>query len=234
MSDENSESFSDEQARAILARAIELDARAPLTTTDQLRLIASEISISPTSLEAALKEQTNTLHGPNADVSNHAARRIAALGIPIGLTAGWLVASGFGIGMLGLQGVALVVSGSLAVYESTTASLRSFHLRNFALWGSAFVGSVASAAILSQGFEWSPTLVAAGWCVRNLIVSGILGSATMIAVRRSRRSERGGPDAPAPEANDLSTRNRVGILQRILDGIGRSVRFPDKLRAPAV
>ncbi len=57
MSNDTTGRFSDEQAKAILARAIEIDSRAPMTTSDELRAIATEIGVSQASLEAALREQ---------------------------------------------------------------------------------------------------------------------------------------------------------------------------------
>ena len=45
--------FHEEQVRAVLARAIELDAQAPLTTVDELRAIAVELGVSHSALERA-------------------------------------------------------------------------------------------------------------------------------------------------------------------------------------
>jgi hypothetical protein len=61
MSDESDKRFSDDEARAILARAIEIESRAPLTTIDDLRAVAADVGVSAASLEAALREQTTAL-----------------------------------------------------------------------------------------------------------------------------------------------------------------------------
>lgn len=50
MTDKLPDRFTDEHARAILARAIEIDARTPMTTTEDLRAIAAEIGVSPAAL----------------------------------------------------------------------------------------------------------------------------------------------------------------------------------------
>ena len=92
MSDDSVRHFNDEQARTVLARAIEIDARAPLTTIDDLRAIAAEIGVSQASLDAALREQTTALEQRRVTGGQRAATIIAASGVPLGLAAGSLLA----------------------------------------------------------------------------------------------------------------------------------------------
>ena len=210
--------FSDEHARAILARAIELDARGPLTTTAQLRAIASELSVSPRALDAALAEHA-TIGAASPSAPAHAARalarRIASLGIPVGLVAGGLVTSGSGMGLMGLEAVARVVSGALAMTESAAGSLGSFQRKNGVLWGSALVATVASATLLGPGAERTPLLIAAGWCVRSFVVSAVLGSATMLAAQRARRGGAGGPTASGSDGPRVWVGQPLAAVRRM-------------------
>ena len=225
MSDETTEQFSDEQAHNILARAIELDAHAPPTTVDRLRLIATEIGVSPAALDKALREQRAGVRDPHRGSALSAARRIAALGVPLGLVGGSLIASGSTLAVTGIMGVGLVMSGLLAIYESSRASLRSYHLKNAFLWGGALVGSVASAMVLSQGAERTSLLVSVAWCVRTWISTGVLGSATMIAVQRSRRPEKDDTDSP-------DTARPRGFVPRLLETLKEWLRSPRVMHSP--
>ena len=71
--------FSDEQTKAILARAIELDALAPTTTADELRTLAADIGISTTSLEAALREQATAVETQRTIAGRRAATMVVGL-----------------------------------------------------------------------------------------------------------------------------------------------------------
>lgn len=230
MGDIEPDHLNDEQARSVLARAIEIDARGPFTTLDQLRHIAAEIGVSPAALETALQEQGSGRRAPHPVAASPAARKIAAMGVPLGLVAGSLIASGPMLAVVSIMGVGLVVSGLLAIYESARASLRSFHLKNTLLWGGALVGSVASAMLLSSGSERTSLLVAAAWCVRTWIASGVLGSATILAVQRSRRQD---DDADAPREPMSAETGRPGILQRLLGAFEGWLRSRVATHAPA-
>ncbi len=154
-----------------------------------------------------------------AHAASTLARRIAALGIPVGLAAGGLVTSGSGMGLMGLEAVALVVSGALAVTESAAGSLGSFHRKNGVLWGSALVATVASAALLGSGAERTPLLIAAGWCVRSFVVSAVLGSATMLAAQRARRGTTGTPTAPRSDGPRVGAGQPLNALRRMVTGL---------------
>jgi hypothetical protein len=231
MSDKTPEHLPEEVARAVLARAIEIDTRAPLTSVDQLREIAAEIGVSPLAVQTALREQLGPVAPPQEGVATRGGRRIAGLGVPLGLVAGALIASGPMFTVVSIMGVGLVLSGLLAICESTRASLRSFHLKNTILWGGALVGSVASALLFSQGAERAPLLVAGAWCVRTWISSGVLGSATILAVQRSRR--RNDPDAEPPAKLIAGEPSRTGRLNRLWGVLDRWLNAPAAIDAPA-
>jgi len=217
MSDHTPARFSDEQASAILARAIEIDARAPLTTTEDLRVIAAELGVSAAALEAALHEQTTSVKARRAASLQRTATRIANLGMPLGVLAGWLFSSGAALPTLGLTAVGLVVSG-LAVYQSVSGSLRAFHIKNLVLWGGACAGSLVSLAVMGSGRM--PLMIMVGWCLRGWIASSILGSAAVIAVQRARQSDHGDPAAGAPDAAGSPGDSRwTRLLKRVLGAI---------------
>ena len=229
--------FTDDEMRTILARAIELD-RHHVLTLDQLRAIAAEIGVSETALTRAIQEEAT--HRPRADWASRGAvvaRRLVTLGVPTGAIAGALMASGPAIAVVGVMGIVLVVSGALALYESESGTLRSFHLKNLALWGGALAGSIASATLLSGAGDRAPLLLAGAWCVRGAITSGILGSATMLAAHRARRAAHvdSNPSSTAPTAAGGSTlRSRLlAGLHAVFRETVRPVRVSTGIGAPA-
>jgi hypothetical protein len=228
MSDDNAQRFSDEQAKAILARAIEIDAHAPITTAADLRLIAVELGVSSAALEAAMREQTTSLETQRIAAAERAATRIAALGIPFGLATGWIASTAI-MPALGLMTVGLVGSGAIAVYQSASGSLRAFQVKNLLFWAGVSVGSFASVMLLAD----APALITAGWSIRSLIASSILGSATIVAVRRSKRASRGdsgdgGTDAAAPRGD----KGWIRMVTRVLRAIVRPLRIDALSVAP--
>ncbi|MGH7638955.1 MAG: hypothetical protein ACREOK_15000, partial [Gemmatimonadaceae bacterium] len=129
------ERFSDDDMKAILARAIEIDARDPQITTEDLREIATEVGVSPSSLEAALRERASTVRLQRAASSPLRIVTISALGVPLGVAAGWVLSTGSGLGVLGLMCAGLLATGALVLFQGSTASLRTFHIKNLAFWG---------------------------------------------------------------------------------------------------
>ena len=190
--------FNDEQAKAIITRAIELDARAPTMSADELRDIASEIGVTRESLEAALHEHAVALQARQLVAGRRAATAVSSLGVPMGLAAGALIQPGSVSGALtalGMMGVALIASGALVVLQGNSATLRSFHLKNAALWGGVAAGSAVSGVLLGSGIGIpAAMLIAASWSFRGWVATSILGSAAMIAIRRALRSDGPGPE----------------------------------------
>jgi hypothetical protein len=226
MSDDIARRFSDEQARTILARAIEIDSRAPMTTTDDLRAIAAEIGLSQASLDAALREQTTALDARRMIGGQRAATALVASGVPMGLAAGFLLMSGgTGLAALSLMAVGLVASGGLVVLQGATGTLRSFHLKNLALWTGVAAGSLAAMVLSGGEITRLPALITAGWCLRSWVASSIVGSAAVVAVRRAR------PEGPGPDRNVTETSERTGdgrwarVAKRALRRITGSLRW---------
>ena len=198
MSDDTEKRFRDDEARAILARAIEIESRAPLTTMDDLRAIAADVGVSPASLDAALREQKTALDQRRASADERAVTIAAASGAPLGLAAGALFTAGTGAAALGLLGLGLgglAASGALVAFHGARGTLPSFHRKNLALWSGVAAGSLASAVLMDGEVARMPVLIAAGWSVRGWVATSVLGSAAMIAVRRARRPS--GPDSDA-------------------------------------
>src|SRR5262245_60206533 len=201
MSDQLPGQFSDEHARAILARAIEIDARTPMMTTEDLRAIAAEIGVSRESLDAALREQIESTRARPISTGQRTSTILTGLGLPLGVAAGLLVSSGgWALPALSIMVAGLVTSGGLVIFQSSTGSLRSFHLKNFAFWSGLFVGGVGTLEIFGSRVGVAPSLIMAGWCLRGWISSSILGSAGVVAVRRSRQSAGSDTDTGTPEA----------------------------------
>lgn len=182
--------FSDEQARSILARAIELDADAPTTSVDDLRAIASDLGVASESLDVALREHSIAARARRMEAGKRVATVVSTLGMPMGLVTGALVTSGGAAGILtalGMTGIALIASGALVVLPGRAATLRSFHLKNLVLWGGVAAGSLVSAFLLPGSA--SAMMIAAGWSLRAWLASSILGTSAIIAVRRAQRPE---------------------------------------------
>jgi hypothetical protein len=223
--------------RAILARAIEIDGHHVLTI-DQLQSIAAEVGVSQHALGVAIREATTSR--PHPDVPTHGAiiaRRLVGIGVPIGADAGAIMASGPAVAVVGVMGIGLVVSGALALYESESGTLRSFHIKNLALWGGTLAGSIATATLLSGSGDRASLLLAGAWCVRGAITSGILGSATMLAVHRARRGADVDSSRP-PTAHMAAGGNtlRSRLLRRLrhaLRATMRQTRATTATRVPA-
>lgn len=232
MSDHLPDRFTDEHARAILARAIEIDSRSPMTSIDDLRAIAAEIGVSPGALEAALQQQRDTITSGRIAAARRGARITTALGLPLGITAGTLLSSGAVLPVLGVMAAGLAASGALVVFQASSGSLRSFHLRNLMLWGGVCAGSVATATLLGSGSGLVPAVIAAGWCLRSWVASSILGSAGVLAVRRARPTDPSDADPDISTATALTRRSRwADAAKRLLTAITRPFQ-KHRWRAP--
>jgi hypothetical protein len=216
MSDETEKRFKDERARAILARAIEIDVHGPMTSVDDLRALASEVGVSPAALEAALREEAS-LASRQATMHRRSASLVAAAGVPIGLVAGSLLALGNGQSVISLIGpglVALLASAGLVALQGATGTLRSFHLKNFALWGGVAAGTLVSIALTDGELTRFSVLLTAGWCLRQWVTSSILGSAAVVAVRRARRPDDPGADPGGAMPSDPVREGRWTALAK--------------------
>jgi hypothetical protein len=225
------ERFSDEQAKDILARAIELDSRALATSLDELRAIASDIGVTPASLETAIREHAITLNARRMVGTRRVTSVIAATGIPIGIAGGALLASGAPFGLLaalGLMAVGLVASGGIVVFQGTAGTLRSFHLKNLVLWGGVAVGGALSAAMSGGVGVGVPMLITAGWCLRSWVASSILGSTAVIAIRRARRPDGSEPgDAALGNMVDSEARGWRTVVRRVIGWLTRPLKRVD-------
>jgi hypothetical protein len=192
MSDEKGGRFTEEQARAILARAIDIDSRAPMTTADDLRAIAADVGIAPASLEAALRENTTALAARRNAASRRAANVVVALGVPLGVATGfaliWGVARGSILAATGLTTLGYVASGVLVLVQGQSGTVRSFLLRNLALWMGIAAGSTL-AGVLWSGGTGVPPFSTAIWCLRQWLPASIVGSAAVIAIRQARHRD---------------------------------------------
>jgi hypothetical protein len=237
LSEPTQSTFTDDEMRIVLARAIELDGHHVLNL-DQLRTIATEIGVSEAALARAIREDAMIRSRTDAEGRGSIfARRLVALGVPTGAIAGAFMSSGPPIAVVGVMVVGLAVSGALALYESESGTLRSFQLKNVALWGGALAGSIASATLLSGSGDRAPLLLAGAWCVRGAITSAILGSATMLAAHRARRGANVQSDPPSSAPTTATGRTPVSrLLSRLRSAVHeivRPVRVSTGTRAPA-
>lgn len=197
------DSFSDERAKAILARAIELDTHASMTSLDDLHAIAADLDVSSASLDAALREESVAFRDRRLTRTQRAATGIAAAGLPLGTITGALLTTGepFAyLAALGMAGVGLAASGALLMVQGGLGTLRRFHFRNAILWSGYAAGSLAAIAVLQPGM-FAPLFISIGWCVRSWAASSILGSAAVVAVNRVRATRTDdGPAEPTPGA----------------------------------
>jgi hypothetical protein len=219
--------FDDRQAREILARAVDLDLRTR-TSADELRAIAREAGISKTAIDRAIEELSTELELRRTGRGRRITTAIAAMGVPAGVASAALLATSGplqAMAALGIVVAGLVGSGALVVLPGSTGTLRSFHLKNLALWGGVAAGGAAT-IIVSAGAA-SPVLglVLAGWCLRSWVASSIMGSAAMIAIRRARRGD-------VETSNDDDARSATGhtkglmrLVRRAFDWLRGSARF---------
>jgi hypothetical protein len=214
MSNQSEDRFNEAQLKAVIARAIQLDARGLTTSADEVRSIASEIGISQEAVDAALREHARNLE---PKISLATARRtdaVVAAGIPLGVGAGVLLgaASPFtALSAMGLVAAGLVASGALVV------------IRNFMLWSGLTVGGAVTVGLLGTGPLAIPGIIV-GWGLRSWIASSILGSAAVIAVRRATKTTGTGGDSPTP-AEQVSVRRRMlRAIRRLVDWMPRTFR----------
>lgn len=225
MSSKPPDRFNEDDVRAVIARAIELDARGGMSTTEDLRAIASEIGISRAAMDAALAEHAQRSRAEVSRSAGPTALTTAAIGVPLGVAAGALlgVASPLiGLGALGLMAVGLGASGALVVSLGRQPTVRSFQFRNFLLWAGVTAGGFVSASLFGAGSLPLPGILV-GWCMRSWVASSILGSAAVIAVRRAAGGDTDGGartlDTEKPARNRL-----VHALQRVAAWVSRHFR----------
>lgn len=218
--------LTEDQLRAVIARAIALDARGVTTSADELRSIASEIGISSEAVNAALLEHARGLEPRSSAASTRAAAAVVAAGIPLGIAAGALLGSASpaaAFGALGVVATGLVASGALVIAQGKSATLRSFQLRNLLLWGGLTIGGAVTVGLFGTGPLAIPGIVV-GWGLRSWIASSILGSAAVIAVRRAAApSDTGGGSATPAAAGSVRDR-LVHAMKRIPAWLSRIVQ----------
>jgi D-alanyl-D-alanine carboxypeptidase len=216
--------FSDEQAKAILARAIEIDARAPTTSPEELRALATEIGISPASLDAAIREHSTAVATRRDRAGQITATKLAAMGVPLGIATGALLVSASGptaVGTVGLGLVSLLASAGLIALQGSSRTLRSFHAKNLALWSGIAAGSLAVVVLAEGDVARLSAVMAISWSIRSWIASSVLGSAAVIAVRRARNPEGSDPGATPPE-NSANVGGRLArMAKRVIAWITR-------------
>lgn len=215
-----SQNLPEHVAKAILARATELDATSPTMSVDELRAIAAEINVSSASLEAALREHQRAVLSPAAEGSR-VAPLVSALGLPLGAVAGAALSTAplFTAGPIlsAVTAAGLLSSGALLILQSRRPSLRSYIAQNGALWGGVIAGGLASIAILGSGAALElPWLVIVASGVKNWLSSTVLGSAAVIAIRRAGVGKSGKPGTPLIASGEGERTRLQSLRERVL------------------
>jgi hypothetical protein len=192
MSAPDDSGFSEADVRVILGRAIELDARGPTMTREDLYGVAAELGIARAALDTALAERSKASSGVDLRRGKRAATLIAGLGLPLGAFAGAVLA-GMGSFAAGpfvalAVGGGLLGSGGLLILQGREVTLGSFVARNTELWAGFVSGGLAAVAVLggtaAVELPWLITMTrgAGGW-----LGSTIVGCAAVLAIRRALR-----------------------------------------------
>jgi hypothetical protein len=190
MSAPDDQGFSEADVRVILGRAIELDARGPTMTRDDLYGVAAELGITRAALDAALAEHSGGSSNVDLRRGRRAATLTAGLGLPLGAFAGAVLAGmgPFAAGpFLALAvGAGLLGSGGLLVLQGRGVTLGSFVARNTALWAGFVSGGLAAVAVLGGTAAVElPWLIAMTRGVGGWLGSTIVGCAAVVAIRRA-------------------------------------------------
>jgi hypothetical protein len=235
-------SFNDEQARAIIARAIELDHRAPTMSVEALRAVAADVGISPASLERAMREQAAVAVARRDDRRERMSRLVLAAGGVIGAAAAAMMGdmtstTGFLAGSA-LLGLGIVASASLVVLQGPRRSVRSFLLRNLALWGSITAGALLAFSILGPGLDSMPALVVIMNAIKTFVATGILGTAGVLAARTAHAVARadGGETPPGGGAQRTIGGRVLAVVRRMVRAItheNSTIPRPASASAPA-
>lgn len=212
MTDRSGEGFNDDQVRALITRALEIEALGGATTAEELREIAAEVGIAPEAIEVALREhRRQTSHLPVAH-RGRAGLAVAASGLSLGIATGTtlsLSGSLLGIGVLGMQAAGLLATGALILTLGKRPAHRTFQFRNAVLWAGVGLGGLLSSAVVGGG-PVMVTAMVAGWSIRGWITSSVLGSAAVMAILRTNT-----PIDPNGRSSGLSLlRHRVGTFAK--------------------
>jgi hypothetical protein len=212
-------------AQSILARATQLDAQCPAIAIDELRAIAAELNVSETSLDTALSEYHEARPGP---ASRRSSLAVAALGLPIGLVGGSLLATAtfftFPSVLLLTTAAGLLSSTGLIVLQSRRPSLNSYVLYNSLLWGGIAAGLLSGMTIFGD-VTGSATLWALAYGLKHWLPSTILGAAGVTAVLRNDAANRDLPDSSLPASVSSASGRAWTLVTRLLAWINGSLRI---------
>lgn len=213
--------YNDEQARAIIARAIELDHRAPTMSVEALRAVAADVGISPASLERAMREQAAASMARRDERHERTSRLVIAAGGVLGAIAAGFIGdftstTGYLTGSA-LLGIGIVASASLVMLQGRRRSVRGFLLRNLALWGSISAGALVAFSILGPGAGSASALGFIVNAAKTFLATGILGAAGVLTARTAHAVARAdGSDTP-PDGAPGTIRGRVlAVVRRVV------------------
>jgi hypothetical protein len=146
------ETVTDERARRILAKAMEIHARQH-TSLQELEIIAREVGVSREAFHAALEDDRGRDEtAGRLSTSAWVARIIVAAGIPLGLAAGsFLTRPVFSHGampMFGIMTAGLAASATLIALERRHPAAHRFVFRNTMFWTGLAAGSLVAISMV--------------------------------------------------------------------------------------
>lgn len=226
--------YDESEVKAILHRAIELDAtRADSMTRNDIVQVASELGVSEASVDEAIRDlrrQSGERALQSTRVGQLSPLRILNVSAGAGVLCGLFTpgVSGVGTGLVGtgLWAGLLMLSGGLA-FTDRSRSLSNFVRRNTAAWlGVGFGWIIWAEAMIRQ-----PTISIQIALIRSataLVVTTIAGSAFILITRSFEKRERSGADSGGG-------RNRLArivsrLRQWLLDRLGTTAVVFSRVR----
>jgi len=197
--------FTDDTLKRVLQRAIELDTIAGSRVSEaELRAIAQELGVSTHSLEAAIREMSDSASGISAPQASPAPKKERSLLIPalcgaaagavftVGLQAAGMDMSGPGLTaviVMRIGGFAVAVASASAIWRARDRDQRAFHAGNTMIWLGALVGLLFAARLSASSdvaARVAMALIVQGW-MGSTIIGTIVG-----AMQFRRRTTSGG------------------------------------------
>lgn len=206
--------YDDSEVKAILKRAVEIDATPQQTSREELLRIAAEVGVSREAVQQAIAEHSrSTPATPVRAREPLRALRVLNLAAGGGILAGLISNTGFLSQMpLGLApfvsllftGGLMMISGGLA-FSSRRRSMLGFVRRNSGLWLGAFFGWSITYALLETGSVGVfPRLFFAG--LTGGVLTTVVGVLFLAAAHSMANTNREGSDGDRP----------TGLLARVV------------------
>lgn len=218
--------MSEDRARVVVARAIELDAQLRQgVSIEDLRVISREIGLHPAAVERAIAEYRSEVPAAGMPLTWRMPVATTLYGAGLGAATGWLFIAGFsgGIAEWIVTGsfTTLLVSG-IGIAASVDASEHAhFHRCNTGLWVGAASGiavAVAAADALGVSVLGYPMNSLLAWAVTAWGTSSVVGSIALF-IRSRRTAGDAGARPGVARVVGAGLRRLGSAIQRLADRI---------------